>query len=86
MRIVVNTCFGGMQFVRCEQKLPSCRRLQDELGAKIEVAEDDLGLPCCFFKTFSTTLFLMRNSSHHTTALGLEMGLKAAVRYTVLLG
>lgn len=65
----LDTHFADMQFVRYEQKLSYYRRLQDVIGASMEMTEGEPELrDWCFDKSY-TNIYLIRGCTYQTRAL-----------------
>lgn len=76
---LINTHFENMLFVRFEQEMPYCRRLQDAIDARMEVAEDDPRLQRWFFDKPYMNLYLVHGGTHRTKALKIEVCQRTAV-------
>lgn len=83
VRILVDSCSVVIVFVRCEQELCYCRKLQEAIDANMELAERYPELKCwCYDKPYTNT-YLMRGRTLRTRALMLEICQKEAVRSLV---
>lgn len=81
--------FAGMRlaemfFVRCEQQLSYCRRLQDVADANVEVAEGDPGHQCWFSGKPYTNMYLMLGCDYRRRASELKSRHMMGVRNPII--
>lgn len=75
-----------MPFIRCEQEVSYCCRLQFAIDSKMNVEDEDPHLRCCLFDKLYTSHYLMHGGLHRKYTLEIKVLQCRDVRKSLLTG